>query len=765
MEDRNDRFLPSLPTQQQQQQPLQQQQDFEEKEIDLREYLLVIVKRRWMILTIMLFIITVTAIYSFLQTPMYKAAAVMYINRINYNIVPEVVSDQTSWMGYEAFFQTEYKLLKSKTLARRVAERLNLSPKDLLPSRGKADKEMSAVGSTPQQQEERRNAVANQLLGMIQINPLKDTFLCELSFVTPDPKMSMILANAWADEYINSSLESQYQYTQTAEDLISGQVKELQGEIAEKEKMLQEFSLEKNVVKLDNDRSMSSHTLESLNTALSTAVQERIAKEVHYRDIQNVPKASLPQVAGDPVVQQLRSQVSTLERDYADKSKLYKPDYPEMVRIRSQIGQLNTKLGQVADEIYGHAVATAKSDYLEALNNENQLKQQMDESKRQSIDVNRKEFSYDRLKVELDNKRQLLDDLMKKQSEAGVSVQVKEKKATTIRVVDRAELPTGVYSPNIRRNITFSILLGLIVSIGFAFVLEFLDSSLKSADDVERHVQLPFLGIVPRYMASLGDNGNNGSNTRAIVRHENTATSPSEAIDLLTLYNPDSVASEAFKTIRTALLLSFPEVPPRTILVTSSRAGEGKTFVATNLAISLAQLDKKVVLVDADMRNPRIHRIWSTRNDVGLSRFLTSDAKATDVLQMSKVKNLSLITSGAKTPRPAELLSSKRLDQLLEQLFAMFDHVIIDSPPVMPVADSVILAHKSESVVLVIHGGATPRDIVQMSKQKLSRADAVMAGVVLNHIDLADPYYYYSYYSNYSYRYGADNTKNARFVQ
>src|SRR5262245_7419296 len=224
-------------------------------------------------------------------------------------------------------------------------------------------------------------------------------------------------------------------------------------------------------------------------------------------------------------------------------------------------------------------------------------------------------------------------------------------------------------------------MMGLIVGVGFAFVLEYLDSTLKNADDVERHIHLPFLGIVPRYV--VGEHEENHSGTRAVAKQEaeiQSAQSASEATDLLTLYNPNSVASEAFKTIRTSLLLSFPEAPPATILVTSSRPGEGKTFVATNLAISLAQLDRKVVLVDADMRNPRVHRIWKMRNDTGLSRYLTSDVDPKEVTRASRIKGLNLITSGAKTPRPAELLSSTRLDQLLADLHKQYDHVIIDSP-------------------------------------------------------------------------------------
>jgi succinoglycan biosynthesis transport protein ExoP len=734
--------------------------DFEERQLNLREYFLVVVKRRWMIFTIALFIVTVVAVYSFLKTPLYRAGVTMYINRINYNIVPEVVTDTSSWMGYEAFFQTEYKLLKSKTLARRVVDRIGLKPSDLLPPR---ERKNVASPSDPAKIQAEKNDTANALLGMVEINPLKNTFLCEISFTTVDPKLTMILANAWADEYINFSLQSQYEYTQTAEDLITGQVKALQLEIIGKEKLLQDYSLEKRVVKLDNDRSMSSHTLEDLNSAITLAVQERIAKEVHYRDVESQSKEAVPQVSSSTVVQQLKAEHASLERQYTEKSKLYKEDYPEMIRLKSQMDQIQTRIDQEADEIFRNVLAVVHSDYLEALNKENALEKQMEDFKKRSIEINRREFDYDRLKLELDNKRQLLDTLLKKQSETGVSVQVKERKATTIRIIDRAEMPSSIYSPNIKRNILFALMIGMVIAIAFAFVLEYFDSSLKSAEDVERHVQLPFLGIIPRYVIS--ENSGNGGNSRALVKQEDTDQSLSEATDLLTLYNPNSVASEAFKSIRTSLLLSFPEAPPHTILVTSSRPGEGKTFVACNLAVSLAQLDKRVVLIDADMRNPRVHRIWSLRNDEGLSRFLTSDIQANTIIRASQIQGLSLITSGAKTPRPAELLSSSRLDQLLQELEGHFDHVVIDSPPVMPVADSLILAAKSKSVVFVIHGGVTPRDVVQMAKYKLSKSDAVMAGAVLNHIDLNDPYYYYSYYSDYAYRYGQQPKNPPKFLQ
>jgi capsular exopolysaccharide synthesis family protein len=628
-----------------------------------------------------------------------------------------------------------------------------LSAVDLVPPAKRG-----TVATNPKREEEIKQ-LTGQLLGMVEIAPIKGTNLCEIIFTTPDPKLSMNLANAWAEEYVEFSLDSQYQYTQKAEELLAEQVKTIQGEIAEKEKSLQNYSLEKEVVKLDQDRSMSSKTLEDLNGALSVATQERISREVHYKDMQFRSEDAVPDVTTSHIVQQLKTEHASLEQQYTEKSRTYKPDYPEMVRLKSQIDQLDKRLDEETTEIYRKVLAAARSQYQEALQRERALQNQMQDFKRQSVEMYRKEFSYEQLVSEIDSKKQLLESLLKRQNETDVSAQLTEKKATTIRVVDRAEMPGGIFEPNIKRNLVYSVLIGLAIAIGFSFLLEYFDRTIKTSDDVERYVQMPFLGIVPRYV--IGDEeGNNGATKKAVVKHVNVSANQGSA-DLMSLHDPDSMVTEAFRTVRTSLLLSFPETPPHDILITSSRPGEGKTFIACNLAISLAQMQKRVALVDADMRNPRIHAIWNVRNDAGLSGFLTSDAPLEDFIVPSKVHGLSLITSGRKTPRPAELLSSGRMDHLIQGLRKDFDHVILDTPPLMPVADSFILAAKCSCVVMVIRGGETPREVVQMARQKLEKSEAVLAGVVLNSIDLNDPYYYYSYFSNYPYySYAKDENKS-----
>ncbi|HEY7159618.1 MAG TPA: hypothetical protein VH815_00100, partial [Acidobacteriota bacterium] len=288
----------------------------------------------------------------------------------------------------------------------------------------------------------------------MEINPVKDTNLCEIIFTTPDPKLSMKLANAWAEEYVDYSLASQYEVTQKAEELLIDPVKSLQAEIAEKEKLLEQYSLDKQVVKLDKDRSMGSVALENLNVALSTATQDRISKEVHYKDLQSQGKNAVSENGG--MIAQLKADYASLERSYAEKSKTYKPDYPEMDRLRHQMDQIKEKIASETDDVYQKDLAKARADYQEALNKETALKNQLEDSKRQSVGDYKKELSYDRLALEIDNKRQLLDSLVRKQNETDISAQLKEKKATTIRIIDRAEMPDGIFKPDIRWNLEFS---------------------------------------------------------------------------------------------------------------------------------------------------------------------------------------------------------------------------------------------------------------------------------------------------------------------
>jgi polysaccharide biosynthesis transport protein len=711
---------------------------YEVQEINIREYLFVLLKRKTLIIALVLLCLALGIIYTLFQTRVYRSTSRINIDTSTYNVIPEVVSQRAD---LDVLLQTQLELLTSRTVASRVQKKLNIAPHDLVSESDRAEVQSQWAQRA---EADRTKYVIDQLKQMIRVSGIRKTTLFDLSFITPDPVLSQTLANTWALEYVEYSLAAQYQHSRKAEELLASQVKKLQKEIAEQQKKLLDYSAKEQVILLDNAGSINMRKLGDLNSSLSEAISVRIAREVAYRDLRNHGKNAVPEIRNSPVISRLKQEYALLEQQYSQKSSLYMPDFPIMQSLKDQMNQLQKAIDEEGDDLFSKVLANAKADYEDAVKNESALKNEVNRVRGETITAGQEEFNYGGLKSELDEKRRHLEALQQKQTEASASAQAKQMKATTIFMVDEAQLPDRQYKPDVFQNIGLSILAGLIIGVGFAFLSVYFDRSLKHAEDVQRHAQLPLLGIVPQYLSET--TSNNGHDKALMKRRTDNGTS-TENIDLLSLYNPESLESEAFRTIRASLLVSFPEGPPRTILVTSAQMGEGKTFVACNLAISLAQLDKKVVLVDADMRNPRIHRIWKLNNNIGLSNFLTSDIQSKEILNPSSFQGLNVITSGTRTPRPAELLSSRRFDDLLSQLQSQFDHIIIDSPPVLPVSDPLVLAAKCHSVVFVIRAGSTPREIVQIAKQKLIQFDADIAGTVLNGIDFNDPYYQYGYYA------------------
>ena len=715
----------------------------EDRDIDFRHYLLAIINRRWMIITLTVITVVAAAVYSFFQTPVYRARAVVDLSPPNlYIILPDSAS-QSMFVRNEAFTNTQVRLLKGKTLALNVVRKLGITAGDIKVSKRELD---------AKSEDDAIKEIANRLLKMITVTPVQETSLCDIAFVTPDPRLSMRLANAWAEEYVASRMDSMQQYTRTAEQLLMEQVKSLQQEIGDKEKALHDLSFQKKIIKVDKNHSMVSEKLQQVNGALTEASRSRIDAQIRYQAVRSTSRDSIPEVLHHPLVIQKKNEFAALQRQYSDKSKIYKGDYPEMVRLHDQMEQVNKELTQAYEDAYQEVLATARGEYQEASIKEGTLKSQMNQALQDNAQSSREELDYDQIQMEIDNKKGLLAMLLQKQNQTDVSAQMQEKAVPASRIIEYAEVPKFIYSPNITRIMLLSLLVGFGGSIGFALLLEHFDRSLRTPEDVEQQLHLPFLGMVPHYALDGGNGHHHSSKPKEIAPVTNNGDE--KAVDRyvpyrLSVSDLGSSASEALKTVRTSFLLAFPGSPPRSVLITSSRAGEGKTFISCNLAVALTQLNKRVILIDADMRNPHIHKVWNIPNDRGLSIFLTSDVPIASMMQPSPVPTLSLMASGPKTPRPAELLASERFGDLLRELESSYDFVIVDSPPILPVTDSVILASRVQSVLMVVRGGVTPRDVVKMAKKKLSSSNGVIAGTVLNGIDMADPYYYYRYYSDY----------------
>src|SRR5437773_838223 len=448
----------------------------------------------------------------------------------------------------------------------------------------------------------------------------------------------------------------------------------------------------------------------------------------------------------------MAAKYAELTRQQAELSQKFKPDWPAMVRLHSEIEETEERLETERRGIYEQVLGAAESAYRSARNQEGFLKTALDEQKRLSQEANLKEIDYNNLKAEIANQRTTLEALVKRQSETSSSAGLNDLVASNVRIVDVAEVPDRPTSPKIALNILLSLGTGLGLGVGLAFFFEYLDKSVKTPEESLQAVGMPEIGLLPALRPE-------GSGQR-MVKTEGGENSRGSLVELISHEDPKSKISEAFREVRTALLVSQAGGPPKTILITSAYPGEGKTAVAINLAITLAQIGRRVLLVDADLRRPRIHKIFQVSNTQGLSTCLSGSAAVWPVPLKSQIQRLDLIPSGPMPPNPADLLDSDRFARVQTEFLEQgYDHIIYDSPPVLPVADPVIMAARVDAVALVVLAGVTSRDALAHVVRRLQQVKARAVGAILNRADLSSQSYYYGY--SYKRYYGDDDKPEA----
>lgn len=469
--------------------------------------------------------------------------------------------------------------------------------------------------------------------------------------------------------------------------------------------------------------------LSELSTELTAATSDRINKEALYKEINRGNPEVSSVVMNNPLIMELKKKLATLESEYQEQLKIYKPEYPKMVRLNEQIKEIENKIKNEAKRI----VLAIKKDYEIALKRENELKATFESQKKNALDLNQKAIQYQILKREADTNKELYNGLLQRLKETGVSASLT---ASNIQILDKAEIPKSPYKPKKTLNILLSIIVGLFGGIGIVFFVEYFDTSIKTPEDLEKIISIPTLGYVPYYK-------------------ENKENLPVEYISSAEVTNP---IAEAFRSIRTFILLSTGDKPPRIVMVTSPTRGEGKTTTSINLAISLTKLDKKVVLIDADMRRPRLHQLFSVENIVGLSTYLSGNINFSEFLiRKTDIENLDIITSGINPPNPAELILSFRFTELIHTLYNLYNFVIIDAPPVLGISDPLIISQNTDGVLLVLRSGMSDKNAVKETRRLLMSINAKILGVVLNSVDQV--YMRYSYYYKYYKHYYTDEEK------
>jgi capsular exopolysaccharide synthesis family protein len=705
-------------------------------ESDLRAYWRIVVHRRWVIASVFATAVILTLLITLRQTKIYAATATIIIDIsapriLNKEQVQEVVDSGTGAYWYsKEYYETQYKVITSHAVAQRVVDKLGLA-RDLRFLGLEDEKD-------PKTLEGRLGRVqpAELVRKRLQVLPVKDSRVVRIQVEDRDPKWAATIANAVAEAYITESLSVRTTTTQNASEWLEKQLADLETKLAQSADVLFKFKQAHDIVATswEDRQSMVSQRLAALNDALTRARVTKAQLEARTEQITALSNAldsaepsagSFAIVNQSKTVQDLKVRYFESKVECADLQVAYLKDHPKVVACQAKLAAAHEGLTREIRAI----LEGARREYEEASQTERKLRALLNEAKEDAFSLNQHEKEYLELKRTHDNNQRLYELVLQRLKETGVTGMMQ---LSNVRILDRAEPPDRPASPRPLQNLAVAVLLGVLGGVGLAFLLETLDASVSTREQVEERLGVPFLGIIPT------------------IERQNEQ----KIRDLFVHSNPQSAAAECLRSIRTNLLFMSPDRPLRTILVTSSGPGEGKTTTATSLAEIMADGGNRVLLVDADMRRPRLHDVFGIRKDQGLSSLILGQSQLQAVVTRTPIDNLSVLTCGPIPPNPAELLHTAAFKAIIEEAAHDYDRVIIDSPPAGVVADAVVVSTLVDGTLFVIKAGETSRDAASRALRSLVDVNARVFGAVLNDMDLENRKYaqYYTYYKYGEYR-------------
>jgi polysaccharide biosynthesis transport protein len=724
--------------------------------IDLRACWCVILKGARLIYSVTAGALLLTALAVFNQTPLYTARSTVLIQPQTPLLLSNHEIADTPGTDGDSYYETQYDILKSRSLADHVIRELNL---DRLPTftgdqikagfvaglwmsarRWLSRNATPAAGDDPEETAARPDLVDRYLRDLL-IEPKIGTRLVIVSFSTGDAKLSARVANAHVNAYIQRGIELHYQASRNAEDFLQKKLAELKERVEKSEAALNNYRRDRGIVSfsLHEKSKILMRQLTDYGDDLTRTEARRIGYQAQSQLIRAGDYESLPAVINSPLVQSLKEQDARLEAQYASMSNRFNPGYHPLDDLKARLDETDR---QLATEIR-RIVSGIEANYQTSTASEKMLRQEIDQTKSQVMALNDASLQDAVLVREVDANQQLYKSLVDRIKEIDVSADVP---ASNISVVDRAEPPRSPSSPRIISSLALSVVLGLFGGLGIAFFLDYLDDCLKTPEETERHLGLPSLGMVPDF---FNLNGARASASRYVSREANIdldARQKPPSREMVVSRSRFGIATEAYRAIRTAILFSRAGGAPKTILITSATVSEGKTVTAINTALAFAQTGGRTLLVDTDLRHSRCHEILGVANETGLTEALTGQRDLREVLTATEIEGLFILSAGTSPPNPSELLASRKMRDVLNDLEGEFDYILLDSAPLMPVSDTVALSTIADGVVVVV-GPDTPRHVVRKACSRLAYAGAKIYGVVLNQVDFNSPDY--SHYGRY----------------
>jgi polysaccharide biosynthesis transport protein len=686
--------------------------------VDYRKHVGAVLKHRRLIAGIAAVALALGLLHTLLQTPTYRASATIQIKRAGANISGVAGLEPVETGASAEFYQTQYELLKSRVLAERVVSSLKLAEEPQLfeppPSiMGTIRGFILASADDAQARSDsgRQDWALDAVMSGLSVEPVRSSTIVRISFDSASPVLAQQVANAVAENFITSNLERSFEASENARQFLEERLLELRLRLEESERELVSYAEEKDILLTGSDESLSTVNLTGANSALAAAAKRRLDRELQWRQAEAMGGAGLPQGLANDAIAKLRARRSQLVLEYEEKLKT-RPGFPGMVQLRTRIEEIDL---QISDEV-NRIRESLRLQYEASLQEEQLLRQQLTGLKSEVMDYQNRNIQYTILQREVDTNRSLYEGLLQRYKEIGVAGGVDSGSlASNLSIVDRALIPGAPYKPSLSRNLATALLVGLMMGGAAAFGREFFDNSYRSPEDLEEDLELPVLGIIP-LTNDVSDLKKSFSDQR-------------------------SPPAEAYRSLRTALQFSTEAGAPRTLVVTSALAGEGKSTAAVNLAGQFAKLGLRVLLIDADLRKPSLHRLLNCVSSRGLSQYLLAGPTPPEVFQVSAQPNLTLLPGGPLAPNPAELLAGARMASLLAVAAERFDLVIVDAPPVGGLADAPLLASMSCGTLLVVEANKTHRRAVAAALKRLSFARAAIVGVVFNKFDASHAIY------------------------
>ncbi|HXM22906.1 MAG TPA: polysaccharide biosynthesis tyrosine autokinase [Terriglobales bacterium] len=716
----------------------------------LREYVRVLIKNKWVVVASVALVVGVVTISTLRSTPIYEAVGSIAINKMD--PVTFNLKDSSSSFDYydPTDLDTEVRILKSDLLALQVIRELNLDRQPEFGTKGKSPSSSSSLELTTdalQPDSAKTSAALASFKGSLQVSLVPNTRIIEIRYRSPDKNVAARVVNTLANTYVEQNFKTRFESTMQASDWLSKQLVDLQIKVETSQEKLVQYQKQHEILGIDEKQNITTAKLDELNRELTSAESARMEKESIYHLAQAGDSDSIAAAANvdgakgssasSALLEKLREQQADLKIQVAQLSTQFGPSYPKLAQLNSQLKEVDEQIQTETRKV----AARLRGDYLAAVQRESMLRSALEQQKQQANKLNESAIEYSLLKRDVDANRTLSEGLLERLKEAGVTAGLR---SNNFRIVDVARVPTAPSGPNLLRNLAFALALGLSTGIGLAFLLDSMDNTVRTPEQAQVISALPSLGMIPLGSRSSREVGS---------RQKLALASSKEAVELVTQSRPRSQIAESYRALRTSLLLTFAGGPPKVILITSALPEEGKTTTSVNSAIVLAQKGTRVLLIDADLRRPSIHKTLGMGPKIGISNVLTGSATLQQAIIPSTIlPDLFILPAGTPPPNPAELLASNKMKNVLEELRKQYDHIVIDTPPTLSVTDAVVMSTSADAVVLVIRSGHTTKPALRRARDILLQVNARVCGVLVNAVDLNSPDYYYHY--EYQGKYG-----------